>query len=200
MANRGAVRPTQTGPRFKTLRAAILSLSLPSFFFLPVLAIAIYHLRGPVIPSRLRVSDLYTYAHPHATTRGPPTREYVRITVRRRISFDHIPSSKIIGSATYGVFVRETVRRGRIVRSYTQAIHDECSRSLYPTEKQKRLEWWRSTKFVRCAFEASWKVVRISCMYFLQSPFFVRRLEARLRDIDRTRHVLSPALWEIRQD
>lgn len=108
---RCCVRPTQTGPRFKALRAAYLS--LPSFFFLP--ATAVYHLRGPVIPSRLRVSDLHTHTHMHlhARPRGPPTRQYVRITARRRISFDHIPSLRIIGRATYGVFDRET----RIVRS-----------------------------------------------------------------------------------
>lgn len=62
---RCCVRPTQTGPRFKALRAAYLS--LPSFFFLP--ATAVYHLRGPVIPSRLRVSDLHTYA-PTRPTEG----------------------------------------------------------------------------------------------------------------------------------
>lgn len=117
---RCCIRPTQTGPRFKALRAAYLS--LPSFFFLPVRATAIYHLRGPVIPSRLRVSDLHRHTHTHAPTRpidrprGPPTRQYVRITARRRISFDHIPSLRIIGRANvWGVRPRNSDRSiGRI--------------------------------------------------------------------------------------
>lgn len=115
---RCCTRPTQTGPRFKALRAAYLS--LPSFFFLPVRATAIYHLRGSVIPSRLRVSDLHTCTHtltrPTDRPRSPPTRQYVRITARRRISFDHIPSLRIIGCANvWGVRPRNSDRSiGRI--------------------------------------------------------------------------------------
>lgn len=72
-------------------------------------ATAIYHLRRPVIPSRLRRKASPTRAR--GNTRMRTERDAckrVRITACRRICFDHIPSTRIIGSAMYRVFFRES--------------------------------------------------------------------------------------------
>lgn len=79
------------------------------------LTTTIYHLRGSVIPSRLRLSVTDTSAHgdtrmeiERERERESETdaRECVHITACRRICFDHIPSSRIIGPAMYKVFSR----------------------------------------------------------------------------------------------
>jgi len=65
------------------------------------------HLRGCVIPLRLRLSVTDTSAQGHTYgNRERDARECVHITACRRICFDHIPSSRIIGSAMYKVFFR----------------------------------------------------------------------------------------------
>jgi len=68
-------------------------------------ATTIYHLRGSVILSRLRLSitDTSSWGRTYRDWERD-ARECVHIIACRRICFDHIPSSRIIGSAMYKVF------------------------------------------------------------------------------------------------
>lgn len=106
MANGGAVRPTQTGPRFKAPG--------PARYISFRLFLGYDHL-----PSS-RPCNTFAFTtkrHRHART-GTHIRGRVRentrarvcvyITACGRICFDHIPSSRIIGSAMYRVFLRDS--------------------------------------------------------------------------------------------
>lgn len=101
MANGGAVRPTQTGPRFKAPGSG------RYISFHPFLSYD--HL-----PSSRPCNTIAftTKRHRHARTGthtyGRDARECMHITACRRICFDHIPSSRIIGSAMYRVFFRDS--------------------------------------------------------------------------------------------
>lgn len=131
---RCCIRPTQTGPRFKALRAAYLS--LPSFFFLPVRATAIYHLRGPVIPSRLRVSDLH--AHTCAYTPDRPTEG----STDPAICAYNRPQTHLLRSYSflenYWLCQRMgclTEKLGSFDRAYKESMTNERVNSLFPIEE-----------------------------------------------------------------
>lgn len=137
---RCCTRPTQTGPRFKALRAAYLS--LPSFFFLPVRATAIYHLRGSVIPSRLRVSDLHTCTHTHICTYTPD--RPIEESTDPAICAYNRPQTHLLRSYSflenYWLCQRmgcSTEKLGSFDRAYKESMTNERVNSLFRIEEME---------------------------------------------------------------